>query len=81
MIELKIDNLKALMTKEELTQAKLARKLGLSRACVNRHLKSVHKHPSAKFISAIREVFPEYSFDYFFYLDGTKRKQEVSGGK
>jgi transcriptional regulator with XRE-family HTH domain len=83
MIKLNIDNLKRLMEREGLTQTDLAQKLGVSRACVNRHINSSNNYPSARFISAIKEVFPEYSFDYFFTLSVTKKTQKVTakGGR
>jgi transcriptional regulator with XRE-family HTH domain len=73
MILLNTDNLKAVMKREKLTQKELADKLRMSRACVNRHLSGTRKYPSAKFIGAIKESFPEYSFDYFFTFSVTKK--------
>lgn len=81
MIKLNTDNLRKVMKKESLTQASLARKLRLSRACINRHLSGSRKHPSALFISAIGEAYPEYSFNYFFTLSGAKEGQKVTGGE
>lgn len=76
MIQINMDNLKTVMKKENLnSQAALARKLNISRACVNRLFKGSRKHPSAKFIGAIKEAYPEYSFDYFFTFGVTKKEQ------
>jgi len=68
MFALNKANLQRVMEKEGLNQASLARRLGVSRACVNRQMTGSRRYPSAKFMGAIKKAFPEYSFDYFFYL-------------
>ncbi len=78
MILLNVDNLKKVMDKENLNQSSLSKKMGLSRACVNRHITGSRRYPSAKFIGAIRKTFPEYSFEYFFTLSGAKGEQEAT---
>ena len=72
MFALNKANLQRVMEKEGLNQASLARRLGVSRACVSRQMAGSRRYPSAKFMGAIKKAFPEYSFDYFFYLTGTK---------
>ena len=81
MIKLNTINTKKVMEKEGLNQATFAKVLGLSRACVNRHLTGSRRHPSAKFIGAVKEAFPEYSFDYFFTVNVTKKGQKETEGR
>ena len=74
MYVLNKENLLRVMEKEGMNQAALAKKLGVSRACVNRQMTGSRRYPSAKFMGAIKKAFPEYSFDYFFYLEADDLK-------
>jgi len=59
------DVLIALLRKENISEAELARRIGVSRACVNRIVKGT-RQPSSKFLAGLRRAFPDYSLDYFF---------------
>ena len=80
MIILNTAALQRVMEKERLTQSGLARKMGLSRSCINRHIRGKRKQPSAKVIGKLKETFPEYSIDFFLTQSvdnrGTKATRE-----
>jgi len=54
MYVLNKENLLRVMKKEGLNQAALAKKLGVSRACVNRQMTGSRRYPSAMFIGAVK---------------------------
>lgn len=57
--------LRQAMLEYNLTEAALARTIGVSRACINRIIKN-ERQPSTKVISGLKIAFPEKSLDYFF---------------
>jgi len=59
-----------------LTKAELARRMGVSRACVSRIL-SGQRQPNAVFIANLKRVFPDCSLDAFFALDGNNEALSV----
>jgi DNA-binding XRE family transcriptional regulator len=83
LTELNIDAIKALQKKYEMSEAELARKAGVSRSCVNRILKGTRK-PSFKFISGLKQAFPQYPMENFFQPQvvpkGDTHKTGTEGG-
>lgn len=59
-----------LMKEQSLTGAKLARRLGVSRACVSRILRG-QRQPGSKFLSSFKTAFPQHSLEYFFTFNVT----------
>lgn len=60
--------LRRAMHEQNMSEAVLARKIGVSRACINRILKN-ERQPSMKVIRGLKTAFPEKSLDYFFYQE------------
>lgn len=65
MIKFDTDALQDLITDNNLNESKLAKKIGVSRACVNRILKKT-RNPSLKFLTGLKEAFPQYNLEEFF---------------
>jgi len=57
--------LRKVVEEENLSQAELARRMGVSRACVTRILQG-KRQPSVVFLAGLRRIFPQHSLDYFF---------------
>lgn len=57
--------LRDLIKKENISEAELARRIGVSRACVNRIVRE-QRTPSAKVIAGIKAAFPQYPLEKFF---------------
>ncbi len=57
--------LRQVMDERHMSEAALARTMGVSRACINRILKK-QRQPSAKVVTGLRTAFPDRSLDYFF---------------
>jgi len=57
--------LRRAMSEKQISEAQLARTIGVSRACINRILKK-QRRPSSKVISGLKAAFPDKSLDYFF---------------
>jgi len=66
------ERLKQLMETKGLTQADLARKMGVSRTSVSRILRQ-KRTPSSAFIAALKTAFPEEPLEYFFDLSVANR--------
>lgn len=60
--------LRQAMLEHHMSEAKLARTIGVSRACINRILKK-QRQPSTKVVSGLKTAFPEKSLDYFFHYE------------
>lgn len=56
-----------LMKDKGLTQAGLARKMGVSRACISRYMRGIRKKPSPTLIDAFSRAFPDHSITYYFF--------------
>lgn len=57
--------LRDLLKKEKISEAELARRIGVSRSCVNRIVKE-QREPSSKVIAGIKTAFPHYPLENFF---------------
>ena len=57
------------MQDRDMNRTELANKLGVSRATVTRVLNGNFR-PSAEFLAALKDSFPEISLDYFFREGG-----------
>lgn len=66
--------LRKAMHEHQMSEADLARKIGVSRACINRILKN-ERQPSIKVVSGLKTAFPEKSLDYFFYQEQSESKR------
>ena len=66
MSQFNVDAIVELMDKEKLNQSKFAKKLGVSRACVNRIIRK-QRRPSAVFLEAFKTAYPDYSLDDLFF--------------
>lgn len=62
--------LRRAMNEKQMSEADLARAIGVSRACINRILKK-QRLPSAKVIKGLKAAFPDKSLDYFFSCENT----------
>jgi transcriptional regulator with XRE-family HTH domain len=62
-----IEAFRKLMRDNHLTQAGLARKMGLTRACINRYMNGIRKKPSPKVIDGFSRAFPNHSITYYFF--------------
>ena len=56
-----------LMKDNNLSQAALARKMGVSRACICRYMNGSRKKPSPKVIEGFIKAFPNHSITYYFF--------------
>jgi len=56
-----------LMKEHNLNQAGLARKIGVSRACICRYMNGSRTKPSPKVIDGFARAFPELSITYYFF--------------
>ena len=56
-----------LMKEHNLNQAGLARKIGVSRACICRYMNGSRTKPSPKVIDGFARAFPEHSITYYFF--------------
>ncbi len=61
-----------LMLHEGLSQSGLARRIGMTPACVCRIL-SGKRHPSGDFVAAMTNSFPEYRQDWLFRIEGVSQ--------
>lgn len=64
-MEFSAEALERLMVKEGMNRSRLANRLGVSKATVTRVLNK-NFQPSVRFLSALKNVFPEVSLEYFF---------------
>lgn len=60
-----VSALQKAMLEHHMSEASLARTIGVSRACINRIIKK-QRQPSTKVVSGFKNAFPEKSLDYFF---------------
>lgn len=58
--------LRQAMNEQHMSEAALARTIGVSRACINRIINR-QRQPSTKVVSGLKTAFPEKSLDYFFH--------------
>ena len=65
--------LRQAMNEKQMSEAGLARAMGVSRACINRILKK-QRRPSSKVIMGLKAAFPDKSLDYFFSCEKTDPK-------
>lgn len=62
-----VDAFKQLMMENNLNQSSLARKMGLSRACINRYMNGSRVKPSSKVIDGFSRAFPHHSLTHYFF--------------
>jgi len=75
-MEANIEALSLLMVEKKLSQAQLAKKIGVSRSCISR-IMSGKRTASSQVMAGFKKAFPEYSLDYYFTqpkIDGTINK-------
>lgn len=71
-----VEAIKKAMNDEKMNQAELARRIGVSRSCINRILQGQRK-PGEKVIAGLKLAFPSYSLDYFFYTSVTHECHQI----
>lgn len=71
-----VSALRQAMLEQQMSEAKLARTVGVSRACINRILKK-QRQPSSKVVRGLKLAFPEKSLDYFFECDDFNFSMEL----
>lgn len=75
-----IERFKKLMRENNLNQAGLARKMGVSRACICRYMNGSRKKPSPKVIDGFAKAFPNHSITYYFFTQRvTKGCHQMEG--
>lgn len=60
------------MQEARVTQAQLARKMGISKASISRILRGL-RSPGSRFIAALKAVFPDKPMESFFDLNSGHR--------
>ncbi|MEX0974298.1 MAG: helix-turn-helix transcriptional regulator [Bacillota bacterium] len=68
------ERLRRALDESEMTQARLARKMGISRASLSRVLRGL-RSPGSKFIAALKTAFPDKQMESFFDLDDGRLPQ------
>lgn len=63
-----------LMKENNLSQAALARKMGVSRACICRYMRGYRKKPSPKVIDGFSRAFPGHSITYYFFTSSVTQE-------
>lgn len=66
-LQFNVDAFRRLMVENNLSQAALARKMGLSRACINRYMNGSRVKPSPKVIDGFSRAFPCHSLTHYFF--------------
>lgn len=76
-----INAFKRLMQENKLTQAALAKRMGVSRACINRYMNGIRKKPSPKVIDGFSMAFPDHSITYYFFTPSvTQECHQINRG-
>jgi len=78
LVELNIEALKKLMKEQNLSESKFAKKIGVTRSCVNRILKG-ERQPSFKFISGLIFAFPQHHIEQFFLKRPSPKSDTLKG--
>ncbi len=74
MLKFSPERLRRTLDQAGMTQAELAKKMGVSRASLSRVLRGL-RSPGSKFIAALKAAFPDKQMEHFFDLDEKSQDQ------